>query len=492
MRLAPVLFCAVMAMAADLGDRVRTTLEGSTASRAHWGMQVVDLESGRILFETNSHLLFTPASNTKLFSTALGLMRLGAEHRFTTRVLAAVEPEAEGVINGDLILVGEGDPNLSNRAIPYRMGLAKGDPLAAIKALAGQIASWGVKRIQGSITGDDTWYVWEPIGDGWAAGDEVWDYGAPPSALSVNDNSFLLKVRPAAKPGDPAAITLDPPLEFYSIDNRVRTVLENEGKFFTDRLPGSSLLRIWGDLPAGGAARSRLLGISDPALYAAMALRAELIGRGIVVRGPAQARHSYPNEFENLEKLADPPSTPAGIELARRESAPLVEDLRITDKVSQNLHAELILRAVGRSRRNIGSRQAGLAELAEFLKEAGVEASEYEFNDGSGLSRTNLVSPAAVVKLLVYLYSTPQRDTWMSLLPVAGEDGTLSSRFKGTAGAGRVRAKTGTLAHVNSLSGYAQTQAGGIVAFSILVNNSVVPGSEVRRAIDAIVNQIIE
>ena len=489
----PVLFLYVASLgAADPGGRIREVIENSPAGRAFWGIQVVDLDSGRTVFEMNSNRLFTPASNTKLFSTALGLIRLGPDYRFSTLVTAAAPVSATGVVNGDLVLVGGGDPNLSGRAVPYRMGSnSQENPLQAIEDLAGQLWARGLREVRGAIAGDDSRYVWEPYPEGWAADDGIWDYGAAVSALALNDNVLSLTITPGARAGTAAAVTLSPPVEFYHIDNRVRTVSGGAAKLTVDRLPGSEVVRVWGSVPAGSQARTVLLGIHEPALYAAVALRDSLIRRGVTVRGPAVARHAYPNQFESLE-TAPPAAAPAGVELARRESAPLAEDLRITNKVSQNLHAEMVLRAVARARRNIGSRQAGLLELADFLKEVGIEKSEYEFNDGSGLSRMNLVSPAAVVKLLRYLYASPQRDLWMGLLPVAGEDGTLNARFKGTAGAGRIRAKTGTIAHVNALSGYAETNSGRRLAFAILVNNSGVPNSEVRSAIDKIGSLIVE
>ena len=166
-----------------------------------------------------------------------------------------------------------------------------------------------------------------------------------------------------------------------------------------------------------------------------------------------------------------------GVELARHTSAPLLEDLRITDKVSQNLHAELALRAVARARRGIGSFEAGREELKAFLGEAGIDAGAYALLDGSGLSRLDLVTPAAVVKLLRYMFDSPARDNWISLLPVARRDGTLSTRFGDSPAAGRVHAKTGTLEHVSALSGYVERTDGRWVAFSILVNNYLGPAS---------------
>jgi len=178
--------------------------------------------------------------------------------------------------------------------------------------------------------------------------------------------------------------------------------------------------------------------------------------------------------------------------LASRESAPLVEDLRITAKVSQNLHAEMALRAVARARRRIGSREAGLVEMRTFLEEAGIGRGSYTFADGSGLSRLDLVSPAAVAALLAYVYRSAARDQWLSLLPIGGQDGTLHARFAGSRAAGRIRAKTGSLSHVAALAGYAQRGNGQMLAFSILVNNYNGPAADLTAAIDRICELMVE
>jgi D-alanyl-D-alanine carboxypeptidase/D-alanyl-D-alanine-endopeptidase (penicillin-binding protein 4) len=189
-----------------------------------------------------------------------------------------------------------------------------------------------------------------------------------------------------------------------------------------------------------------------------------------------------------------PPQEPiAGSELARRVSPRLIEDLRVTAKVSQNLHAELTLRAVGRARRNVGSFEAGMAEMKSFLADAGIDPAGYNLLDGSGLSRLDLVTPATVVKLLRFMYDSPARDNWLSILPVGGQDGTLSTRFGGTPAAGRIFAKTGSLSHVSALSGYLQRTDGSWITFSILVNNYGGRGvAEVRGVMDRICNLILE
>ncbi|HZT30495.1 MAG TPA: D-alanyl-D-alanine carboxypeptidase/D-alanyl-D-alanine-endopeptidase [Bryobacteraceae bacterium] len=476
----------------DLGSRVREAMAASPAARqAFWGVQVVDLESGQILVDENADHLFVPASNTKLFTTALALTRLGADYRFETTVVAERAPDEAGKV-GSLRLVGGGDPNLSARAIPYHMGPAAGDPLQAVEDLARQLMERGVRRVEGDIIGDDTAYVWAPYPEGWAADDAIWDYGAPVSALTINDNAFSLTVRPGEREGEPAHVTLQPPVEYYEIDNRVRTAAGVERKIQIDREAGSRQLRVWGTIPLRDAGETQLLAIDDPALYAARALLNALVRRGVSVTGRTAVRHLYPNEVADLQRGPAPPQTD-GVVLARRTSAPLVEDLRITDKVSQNLHAELALRAVGRASRRIGSREAGLEEMKAFLHTIGVEGNAYSLHDGSGLTRLNLVTPSAVVKLLRAMYGSPQREAWMSLLPVGGQDGTLSARFGDLAAAGgSIHAKTGTLTHVSALSGYAERKDGRVLAFSILANNYQGASSEIRGVIDRICILMLE
>jgi D-alanyl-D-alanine carboxypeptidase/D-alanyl-D-alanine-endopeptidase (penicillin-binding protein 4) len=480
-----LLLCVALPLAAaSPADRIQALLDASPVARtSFWGVRIVDLEQNRTWFESNPNRLFLPASNAKLFTTALALMRLGPDYRFQTRVLAGrALGDARDV--DDLRLVGGGDPNLSGRVIPYRMGAPPGNPLEAIEDLADQVFARGVRVVSGDIVADDTAYVWEPYPDGWGLHDSVWDYGAAISALSINDNTIAVTVLPGGQESAPARVLLAPPLEYYQIDNRVRTAA-GPRKISIDRLPGSQQVRIWGNLPPKDSGSTELLGIDDPALYAAYALRDALVRRGVAIRGAARVIHLFPNQVEDMKNGPSPEPEP-GVELARRESAPLVEDLRITDKTSQNLHAEMALRAVAKARRNIGSREAGLAELQTFLDEVGLEHGSYKFADGSGLSRSDLVSPAAVVRLLAYLYQSKLRDQWLSLLPVGGQDGTLHARFVRTPAAGNIYAKTGTLAHASALSGYARRHDGHTLAFSILVNNYNVPVSEVHAVMDRI------
>jgi serine-type D-Ala-D-Ala carboxypeptidase/endopeptidase (penicillin-binding protein 4) len=493
--LLPVLFLLVAGglAAATLTQRVEAMVASSPEARsAFWGIQAVDLTTGKIICELNANRFFVPASNTKLFTAALGLTLLGPNTIFHTRVVAPSLPDGDGVVSGSVRLVGGGDPNLSARAIPYEKGPITGDPLLAIQDLADLVAAKGVKHITGDIVGDDTWYVWQPYGYGWALDDPQTKDGTAASALAINDNSMMLTVGPGPAIGEPAVLRLNPALEYYQIESRVRTVAaDGERRIHSDRLPGSHTLRLWGTIPLSDHGEDLALGIDDPALYAAMALKQALQQRGITVDGNAVAEHLLPEDVADL-KRAPAQSAVSGVELAQRESATLLECLRITEKVSQNLHAEMILRAVGRARRNVGSREAGFEEMATFLTVAGIAPDAYHLLDGSGMARLNLVTPSAVVRLLQYMNGSPQQKNFLSLLPVGGEDGTLAARFTESGVSGRVHAKTGSLSHVSALSGYAQRADKTWVAFSILVNNYNAQAFEIRKVMDRICALIME
>jgi D-alanyl-D-alanine carboxypeptidase/D-alanyl-D-alanine-endopeptidase (penicillin-binding protein 4) len=295
------------------GARIAAFLDASPVARtSFWGVRIVSLEQNRVLFERNANRLFVPASNAKLFTTALALARLGPDYRFQTRVLADRTPGDDGAVES-LRLVGGGDPNLSGRAIPYRRDAPAGDPLAAIEDLAAQIAARGVRSVTADIVGDDTAYVWQPYAEGWSIDDPVWDYGAPVSALSVNDNTLSVTVLPGSHRSDPARIVLTPPVEYYEIDNGVRTAAGERKigrRIMVDRLPGERQLRIWGTLPLNDPGETEVLGIEDPALYAACAFRDALARRGIAIRGEARASHLYPNQVAELDNGPAPEPEP--------------------------------------------------------------------------------------------------------------------------------------------------------------------------------------
>jgi D-alanyl-D-alanine carboxypeptidase/D-alanyl-D-alanine-endopeptidase (penicillin-binding protein 4) len=480
------------ASAADLKTRIDELLSKTSAvANAFTGLQVVSLANGRVLYEHNPDRLFTPASNMKLFTTALALIRLGPQYRFKTQIGAETPIDADGTLAGDLVFVGGGDPTLSGREYPYQYhpGSQAGANYSfrTVEELADQLVARGLKRVDGDVVGDDRRYVWEPRVEGWSNGDALWEYGAPVSALILNDNSFAVTIRPSAHAGDLAHIALSPNFEYFSIDNRVNTETGGIRKLGMDRGTSGRQLHIAGVIPVGDGGMTELLAVDDPAVYAAEVLRDALLRRGIVVRGKAIARHRFSDESPDL---GQPPTL--RVVLAEKTSPPLSEILRVVDKVSQNLHAEVMLREVGLASGKSASREGGLAEMQEFLTSAGISKDAYRFSDGSGLSRSTLASPAAITKLLAYMYKSANRELWMSLLPVAGVDGTLATRFQNHPEAQAIRAKTGSLSHVRAMSGYAETPRYGPVAFSFLVNNFDAPNLEISHFLDQVGVALLE
>jgi D-alanyl-D-alanine carboxypeptidase/D-alanyl-D-alanine-endopeptidase (penicillin-binding protein 4) len=457
------------ASAASIDSRVRRILAKSPVMKQGFaGVLVVD-DKGRRLVSLNPDHLFVPASNTKLFSTALALERLGPAKTFETRV------ELRG---RDLVIVGGGDANLSGRIIPYQYNSTPNPPLTAINDLADQVVNSGIRQIDGDVVGDDTLFPYQPFASGWSIEEVLSDDGAPVSALVVNDNSQNLKVTPGPIPGSPAGVALDPPLPVFQIAASVITGSGKVAHIETGRIPGSDLWRVWGEIGQSAPPYSELWAVDDPARFAALALKFALEQRGVQVAGGVRALH-------RLDGLAFTAPTPGQV-VAHRQSPPLIEALRIIAKVSQNLHADLLLFDIG------GSRKAGLQELDHYIADLGIKETAYCFHDGSGLSRRNIVSPGAVVKLLQHMAAGQYSEQYLSLLPISGVDGSLATRLTKPATRGRIHAKTGSLDHVSALSGYADTKRGKRLIFSIFINNAWANTSDVRDLIDQLCEALVK
>ncbi len=486
---------AALAQRLPLSVAIDELLQSPVARQAFWGVHIRDLDSGEMLYDRNGGKLFLPASNAKLFSTAMGLTRLGPDYQFTTAVVSTVPATPDGVVRGDLVLLGGGDPNLSSRLVPYNPRRSfDPDPMLPLAELARQIVDSGIRRIEGSLIGDDTRYVRQSIADGWSWRDTNRGYGAPVSALCFNDSLLDIYVQPGAAAGRAGRLTLRPDFDYFHIDNRIRTAATRTVAQALDleRNADTRTVSLWGEISIRSRGRTFSVAVDDPALFAAYGLRSELEKRGVEIAGEVVSRHAWPWEHNSLKRASFQRKPPAGVVVASIQSARLIEGLRIINKESQNLHAEMLLREVGFAVRNIGSEDAGLEELEDFLVEAGLGKREFEFSDASGLSRKDLISPAATVQLLAYMWNSPHRGDYVGTLPLGGEDGTLDWRFSRTAARGRVRAKTGTLSHVTALSGYATSEDGRHLAFSIYVNNFTTSGSYVRRLVDRIVLAMIE
>jgi len=472
------LLFAIPCAAADLTPAIDALMQASPVARASVGIHVVDLKSGSALYSRNADRLFLPASNMKLFTAGLALERLGPDYRMTTRLVRAR--------SGDLVLVGGGDPSMSGRIYPYQKDspAPANNPLRVIEELADQAVAAGLARVDGDIIGDDQLYPWAPYPPSWTVDDVSGEDGAPVSALTVNDNVITLAIHPAAHAGELAAISFEPALEYYAVDNRVLTVAgEKEARIRLTRTPGSRQLMVWGSIPLSGATVREIVAVDDPALFAACALYDALARRGVSIRGRPVARH---------RSASTDPLPLEGDVIATRTSPSLLEILQVIEKVSQNLHAELVLREVARVTRGAGTRESGLQELAVWLAGIGIKAEEWRAEDGSGLSRNDEVSPRAMTRLLSHMAASKHGAAWLSLLPVGGEDGTLANRLCCVSDGKLVRAKTGTLTRAIALSGYADSRTRGRLAFSILVNNFSAPLAEVRAWVDKIALTLVE
>ena len=470
MKIALFLFLGAFCQAQTLQQRIDRLVEAGPG-KYFAGIQVFSLDTKKILFQRNDDSLFMPASNMKVLTTALAMLRLGPDYRFTTRLVR--EPA------GDLVLIGSGDPSLSGRVYPYTKDSGSGAPLRTLEALVDRAIASGLTRVDGDVVGDDRLYPWAPYPPSWTEDDMMREYGAPVSALTLNDNSIALTIRPGDEEGDAARLSLSPAIEYYAIDNRIVTVAKGgEARIRISRGLNSRQLLLWGSIPVRHAAVGEALPVDDPALFAAQALYDILTRRGVAITGKAIARH---------RSVTDDYDPGPSEELAARVSPPLVQLLQVTDKTSQNLHAELMLREVGRVMRYTGTRESGIEEMAALFKEAGVPATDARVEDGSGLARNVMVAPRLMVRILSYLYNSKYKDAWISLFPIGGEDGTLQHRMTS-----EIHAKTGTLSRAIALSGYAQSKTHGWLAFSIIVNSYSAPPADVRKWIDKIALELTE
>jgi len=465
--------------------RVDAALPAQGADKGYWGILVSDAATGKELFARNADNYFMPASNAKLFTTALALATLGPDYRVKTTVAASGPIDANGVLHGDLDLIGRGDANLSNRKFPFlKKEEREGPPEKALAEFADAVAARGVKEITGDVVADDSLFQPERFPSGWAIDDMQWSYGAAVSAIAVNDNTFTIELRPGGSEGDPPKAESGLAADFYTIENSVRTGARGvEEKLAVTRDPGSRLIRISGTMPAGGRPRVLTLAVEQPAEYAAALLTHLLALRGIKTDGRSRARHA-----------GDP--APAGDSaptiLTERVSRTLSEDVRLTNKNSENLHAELMLLLAAHEKTGAASYEEALKFATDFFTSAGIAEGDVSLSDGSGLSRKDLVTPRAIVQILRYAAAQPWGEMYRASLPVAGEDGTLSDRMKNTLAPGHMSAKTGTIGHTNALSGYATTVKGEELIFSIMGNNNSLHAQEANKVLDAITVAMME
>jgi D-alanyl-D-alanine carboxypeptidase/D-alanyl-D-alanine-endopeptidase (penicillin-binding protein 4) len=505
--LAALLVCQAQAVTRKPRLSIKKQIENILAqpdlTRGFWGIEITWLKTGKVIYSLNADKLFTPASNTKLFTTAAALALIGPDYKFRTTVETSGSLDKYGRLTGDLVLVGRGDPTLSGRELPYSMRTQRdSDPTKVFEQLADELVQKGVKYVDGDVVADDSYFAFERYGEGWSQDDLVWAEGAPVSALTVNDNVVFVNILPGTHAGDKAFVSLTPFSNYYSIDNRLMTTPAGTGrKIYINREPGSTQLTLWGTIPMDDAGANEGLAIEDPAEFAASLFRHMLAVRGIAVYGKQRTRHT---ELANLSTFTSTViassrggeehslTSPAGpLVLAEYKSPPLSEDIQVINKVSQNLHAEILLRLLGREKGTAGTVQAGLEVLRGFLNNAGIASDDYSFFDGSGLSRQNLVTPHAVVQILRYASEQSWGKEFHDSLPAAGVDGSMADRCKDLDPEAHVYGKTGSLGGVKTLSGYAVTAKGEPIAFSILTNNFSLPGKRVNDVIDTIIEAAV-
>ncbi|HEY0428893.1 MAG TPA: D-alanyl-D-alanine carboxypeptidase/D-alanyl-D-alanine-endopeptidase [Pyrinomonadaceae bacterium] len=478
---------------ADLQARIRVALLRPELRRGQVGLKIASLDTGKTIYEENAEKYFMPASNMKSFTIATALEKLSPDFRFITSVYSSAKPDASGVVRG-LAIYGRGD-------VSFSAGFNDGDYYKGLEALADKIVQAGVKKIDGDLVGDESYFNGNPIPGGWEWDDLQWYYGAEISALGVNDNAVDLSVKPSAV-NSLCAVQILPVNSIVKINNTCVTAASGTKRDIqvTKKL-NQNIIEISGTMPADDKGYAGSLTVSHPSELFVELLRQVLEKKGVVVTG--RSRVIGVKEKAMLAVASQLPP----VEVARLESVPLSVVAAKTMKPSNNTYTETILWTLGQEGRGATitnvttaanpylnpkatSAEKGLFVVQNFLREVGISADSVVQWDGSGLSRHNLVTPGSLVQLYTYMAKQSRFSlVWQNSLTIAGVDGTLQNRFKGTPAAGNVRGKTGTIDQVSALSGYVTTTAGEKLVFSILVNE--VPDSKARvGTIDMIVNAL--
>ena len=466
---------------AKFAARADALLGTGPTGKGEWGLLIADAETGETLYQQNADRYFVPASNMKLFTTALALTKLGLDYRFHT-TLETSGAISNGVLTGNVVLVGRGDPNLSNRKFPYQLKEEfDGPPERVLAELADGLVAKGVKEISGDVIGDDSYFPRERYPSGWEIDDMVWEYGAAISSIVVDDNTVTLTLTPGDQPGSPVQASESPATPDFLVENDVVTSAPDVKSDLTlTREPGASLVVVKGTMPAKSSPRKLVLAVEEPAQHAASVLKRLLEDRGVRVNGIARARHELP-------KTQGDPTV-----LAEHVSVPLSDAVKLINKISQNLHTEMLLRTVARQSGMWATDDDLMKVPQDFYASAGISPDDIVQSDASGLSRHDLVTPRAIVALLTFAQKQPWFETYFNSLPLAGVDGTLEDRMKNTPAAGHIHAKTGSVEHVRALSGFADTQSGRRLNFSFLSNNQAGKNHEAADALTGLCVAMLE
>jgi D-alanyl-D-alanine carboxypeptidase/D-alanyl-D-alanine-endopeptidase (penicillin-binding protein 4) len=461
----------VTALRTDLASYYRVP----AFQNAVWGVLVRSLKTGETLFALNPDTLVMPASNMKVVTTAAAAERLGWDFTFRTTVVAAGPIEA-GVLKGDLVVVGSGDPTLGGRPT--------GGP-GIVDRWAEAIRARGITAIEGRIIGDDNAFEDEGLGSGWAWDDLAYGYSTPVGGLDFSENTVTLAFHPGAAVGDPVTIDARPDGSRLQVASAVKTIA-GDGQLDVDlrRLPGSLHLDVTGSVPIGRMDATQTVSVDNPTDFMVSALRQALINQGIRVSGDAV----------DVDSLPAPPDLTSAETLVAYTSPPLAEIGKVLLKVSQNLYADTLLKAMGRpAAGGPATARDGRKAVQDVLQAWGIAPDRYVQADGSGLSRYNYLNADVLVAVLTRMYRDERhRMPFTDALPVAGVDGTLAGRMKGTKAQGNARAKTGSIANTRSLSGFVTSADGEPLVFSMIAGNFNAPAADAVAIIDRAVVRLAE
>src|SRR5499427_6879136 len=446
-------------------------LSAPELERGFWGVLVKDVNGDQPLYSRNATKLMMPASTLKVVTLAAAAEKLGWDYTYTTRVYTTGKV-ADGVLQGDLIVVGSGDPSIDDW---------DGAATALFADWATELKAAGIHAIRGRIIGDDNLFDDEGYGFGWSWDDMARSFSAGVSALQFNEGSVQLQIAPGRTIGSKAVITVVPDFSGLTITNRVLTSAAGGTPSITRRrLPGSSRLELRGSVPLRMRQFSETASVENPTLYFVTALRRALVAGGIDVRGPAV----------DIDDLESPPTRNAANPLITYQSPPLSMLATTMMKLSQNLYAETLLKTIGIDSVDhpTGTAGGGLAAVRSVIDSWNIDPAGIIQADGSGLSRFNYITPETMVAVLTHVARTERlRAAYQSTLPIAGRDGTLELRMKGTLAEGRAFVKTGSMNGVRTAAGYVQTADGQMLVFAILANNFANSSAVINAATDEII-----
>lgn len=441
-----------------------------------WGIDVRSVDTGERLFELNPGKLMMPASNMKILTLATAAKTLGWDYRFTT-TLEARGSISEGVLHGDLVIKSNGDPTINSRN-------GRADSVLAQWAQA--LADAGIRSIDGRVIGNDQAFDDEGIGAGWAWDYLQYGYAAPVGALQFNESVATLTIAAAPTAGGTAIVSLQPGAGLELLNRATTGGSGSDDTIDYRRHLDRAVLEVTGSIPLGAQPEVRTVAVVNPTLFFAESVRTGLIARGIAVTGQAVDYDDVAAELQAADAGTDRSTgLPFAKVIATTDSPPLREIATVLMKVSQNLYAETLLKAVGAARGGLGTTEGGRIAARDSLVSWGVPPDSYVMYDGSGLSRYNYVTASTLTSILEHLYKDPvHRDAFLATLPIAGKDGTLASRLRLTRAEGNALAKTGSIANVRALSGFVKTRDGETLVFSILANDFVIPSATINWIAD--------